>query len=368
MSQPGDSPEWFYTVRDSPAAVIRAASIVSEGNRSVYGAVVALDVPEEQLRARLDSGRASLYGLSGLWGPVSLVQAERPVGTHQDLSRVMRVLVWKDPDAPLLFVLACQKRADFDFVLARLITFLSACISLIYCRTQQFRDILSNVEADTAARRVQVREYVSRSLIDDAAMHKRVETQRRWTEETVQHLFSRLAAERQWLTSAQFAMTSSYGPCIARLLRDGSFTCDTGFAAFERLFLPQLRATAIRTRGFFDNRGRRNSPDGQVRPMCIRYNHPVFESKRANHRLLSVLSSFASSALSIVHPNPYLQAGLIDYTDGSNYSVWVARHDEILIIPGTKATGDSLQRLCNHICDEFEEGIVHDFEPDPSAD
>jgi antitoxin component of MazEF toxin-antitoxin module len=84
----------------------------------------------------------------------------------------------------------------------------------------------------------------------------------------------------------------------------------------------------------------------------------VFSDKRQNRRLISVLRGLADSALSVTHPNPYLHASLVDYSDGSSYDVWVTNNTSVLIVPKRRASAASLERVCNHICEEFEEGHV----------
>ncbi len=124
-----------------------------------------------------------------------------------------------------------------------------------------------------------------------------------------------------------------------------------------------LTAAVTRSREFFEHRGSANSPTGKPRPLGIEYADDVFSEQTQTKRFLDVLQDLPQSALSIYHHNPYVHVSLIDYSDGSNYDVWVTRQDEILIVPKRKGTHRSMQRVCNHICDEFEEGLVKDFQP-----
>ncbi len=95
--------------------------------------------------------------------------------------------------------------------------------------------------------------------------------------------------------------------------------------------------------------------------MRIVYTENVFADKRQNQRLVKVLDGLPEASLSVFHPNPYLHACLLDYTDGSSYDIWVAKPSAILVVPKRKATTQSIERVCNQICDEFEEGDVVEF-------
>jgi len=50
----------------------------------------------------------------------------------------------------------------------------------------------------------------------------------------------------------------------------------------------------------------------------------------------------------------------VDYADGSSYDLWVTSPGAILVVP-KKSTTDSIERVCNYICDEFQEGDVQEI-------
>jgi len=108
-------------------------------------------------------------------------------------------------------------------------------------------------------------------------------------------------------------------------------------------------------------RDQQSHPKGFARALQIEYEQPVFSDKRQNGRLVQTLKGLRNSALSVFHPNPYLHASLIDYTDGSSYEIWVTTPTSILIVPKRKATTGSIERVCDFICDKFQEGEIKDF-------
>ena len=117
----------------------------------------------------------------------------------------------------------------------------------------------------------------------------------------------------------------------------------------------------MQSRTFFEKRDRRSHPKGFSRPLKIEYTESIFSDKHQNYRLIDTLKQLSNSALSVYHPNPFLHTSLIDYTDGSSYEIWVTTPSSILIIPKRKATTSSIERVCDFICDKFEEGDVKDF-------
>jgi hypothetical protein len=125
--------------------------------------------------------------------------------------------------------------------------------------------------------------------------------------------------------------------------------------------ISQLRMSAAQTRGIFVNRGALDSPSFAPRPIQIAYRTQVFEDKHQNRRLIRVLQRLPDAALSVFHPNPYLHASIVDYSDGSSYTIWITNNSSIAIVPEMRASPGSLERLCNHISEHFAEGIIEEI-------
>ena len=53
--------------------------------------------------------------------------------------------------------------------------------------------------------------------------------------------------------------------------------------------------------------------------------------------------------VAVVHRNPYLHVAVTDYTDGSNFDVFVTDPSEIVVHPGFTASIGSLNRLLQRI-------------------
>ncbi|MFX0139071.1 MAG: hypothetical protein ACFFDN_35850, partial [Candidatus Hodarchaeota archaeon] len=56
--------------------------------------------------------------------------------------------------------------------------------------------------------------------------------------------------------------------------------------------------------------------------------------------------------------NPYVHVTITDYIDNSNYEIWVLSDNRISIVPQTVCSMSSLNRLCDHISKDFQEGNI----------
>jgi hypothetical protein len=87
----------------------------------------------------------------------------------------------------------------------------------------------------------------------------------------------------------------------------------------------------------------------------------IFANKKEQARFVTTVRSLPDASMAVVHPNPYLQASLVDYLDGSSVGIWIAEPDRAILVPRRKCTSHSLQRLCDHIFESFEEGEITDL-------
>jgi hypothetical protein len=205
-----------------------------------------------------------------------------------------------------------------------------------------------------------VREYTSRSLIDDPTSVKRVRTSREWTDEDYEAVFQKLGEEKQWLSSLRLEIRGQQ-TSSGRIWRNATFSCESGFGYFFETVVSAVRHAVVRSGKFFGQRDRQTSPTRTSRPLRIVYSEDIFSDTRQNYRLIETLNRLKDSALSVYHPNPYFHASLVDYADGSSYELWVTGPSAILVVPKSKATTDSIERVCDYICDEFQEGDVQEF-------
>lgn len=351
----------FYRQHDDVESVFAAAAHACSKGLIVYGAFYPVGCAPSALLQYLEEARAQDWGLSSNGRLPGLVKYGHSVSRGEGRQPFFpKAIIWEEPEHSLVGLLSCQTHDGFDMLRKRLRRYLFPDLYHAYLRTSEVRQGLHRLADELTGYSIRVREYVCRSLIDDPGSLKRVRTDREWTDEDYTAVFDKLMQERAWLSSVKLELR---GPerAVGKIWRDASFACRTGFPLFVRSVLASLRVAVVRSRDFFQQRDRSTSPTGRTRPVSIVYGDPVFSDKRQNHRLLRVLGGFTDSGLSVFHPNPYLQASVVDYQDGSSYDIWVTTDTAILIIPKRRASPASMERLCDHICDEFEEGNVKEF-------
>ena len=66
----------------------------------------------------------------------------------------------------------------------------------------------------------------------------------------------------------------------------------------------------------------------------------------------------ARSGIAVLHENPYVHISLIDFFDGSAYDIFATSRKAVTIVPQVGASPFSLNRLCNHIFENFREGLI----------
>lgn len=361
MARASDSIERdFYGARDSLDGLMAAATRTVEANVKVHGASMWTHASLHVLLERLQRPRAAMRGVSVVQGDLPLVIVKRPALGSRGLSPVMQLVLVRHSEGPLVSMFGCQSRDDFSHAAGLLHDCLTPIVARPYIQTSQFRDMLSAISRSTLTPSARVRECVSKGLIDDVESYKRVKTNRAWTDDDFRVVFDQLREQEEWVSSLLIETRGSVR-CTARLHRDASFACERNWDGFVNAIFRRYQLLLLDMLGFFENRGRDSSPTGTVRPVVIKYSRAVFGDARSNARLVRVLDGLPDSSLSVFHQAPYLHAAIVDYVDGSIYTLWVASENAVLVVPGERATPESLQRLCNRICDDFEEGELLEF-------
>jgi hypothetical protein len=69
------------------------------------------------------------------------------------------------------------------------------------------------------------------------------------------------------------------------------------------------------------------------------------------------------SGIAVLHENPYVHVSLIDFLDGSAFDIFATTPYAVTLIPQVDASAFSLNRLCNHIFENFREGEIVKPEP-----
>lgn len=100
-----------------------------------------------------------------------------------------------------------------------------------------------------------------------------------------------------------------------------------------------------------------------VYPIDIDFGDTVFQDRSDNLTFLSALDLMSRSGIAIVHENPYVHVSLVDFFDGSAFDIFATAPGAVTIIPQVDASAFSLNRLCNHIFENFREGRLVKRQP-----
>ncbi len=95
-------------------------------------------------------------------------------------------------------------------------------------------------------------------------------------------------------------------------------------------------------------------------PVQIEFGKPQLRSAKDNKRLMGIFSHDAQYVLSVQHWNPYFRANVVDYLDGSRFTIAAGRQDVLLVVPGPGASTASLHKVCHKVTSEFAEGRIQE--------
>ena len=354
---------FFASDQDVRSMLATAADLCEKGTR-LYGAALINSTSLPAQLQKLVEGRGRLRGFSVSGNSPYLIEAPRRDQDGQKVASV-RAFIWQAEGTDICFFLTCQSREDFEFLFEQVHSFLQPEVCRIYLRSTQIEQTLKTVATDHPSLKIRVSRYVARKWRESRVKAGQVDTSVEYCDEDYAAVFQKLETEGKWLQSLALN-TAGFRTCSGRLARDSTFSCTSGFEFFFQQFVGTVAKQVLTLRDLFRNRSRIDSPTKASKPLKIVYKTGIFADRKNNYRLIGVLENLSNSALSVFHPNPYLHASLIDYADGSSYSILVSTSTGILISPERKATTQSLARLCEYICDNFEEGDVVEFTPHES--
>jgi hypothetical protein len=199
--------------------------------------------------------------------------------------------------------------------------------------------------------------------------HPQIETDRLWTELSIEEAFSQAQEGGYWFTSVKFevqkattARKSLKTVAQGRLYKYGAIDYDFLHDEIDSSVITLLEKNAADRLDLLSNRGIRARSYHPGRPIQITYGRDIFSETIEVHRFGEVISSYPKSTRAVFHPNPYYHASVADFEDGSSMELWVLSPRRILIVPQAKCTERALQRLISHIFFKFNEGELGEYE------
>lgn len=135
--------------------------------------------------------------------------------------------------------------------------------------------------------------------------------------------------------------------------RAGATFYNGDFELFAEVVLGRLATAAARRRALLSGRERRVAlPPPE--PIAIRLPSPIMVDADATGEVIAELERQRGVAIAVLHRNPYLHLVVTDYTDGSNFDVFVTTPDAIEVHPGFRSSLGSLSRLTQALGERFE--------------
>ena len=347
----------FYTAHSSVDALLDVADATCSHRIPIHGRVLGLNTPLDKIMHRLNEGRRKGRGFRVSGNMPSLIEV--PFKPSETSPHGGTAKAFLSPNSENLTAWLVGLRDDFAYLWSVLHLYLHSDIDVMYLKTNDFRQALRAMSEENPNRNALICGYTANVLCDEG---QRVKTRREWFPAEKSHVdfFAELDQERQWLRSVEIVLHGTE-TARGRVKRDLAFSCQSGFRLFCSGVLKSLRERAVESRGIFQDRAVADNPTHTSRPIQISYDTNLFEDKKQNRRLIRVLRKLPDSALSVFHPNPFLHAAIVDYSDGSCYTIWITDNAAIAIIPGLRSTSGSLGRLCNHINEHFGEGQIEEI-------
>jgi len=233
-------------------------------------------------------------------------------------------------------------------VLLHLVRSLSPDFSLPYLSSADIRQLFQNLEEDDAV------EIVVNKAV---AYSYRREGQISFKKEPFQDVFNRAEHESMFVDKVDFSVHGQTS-LHAFVSRNGTAKFIRGdIEVFLNKILNAVLNTSSRKHEVFQQAARR-AGEIAVSPVDIDFGQSVFHGRGDNLTFLSSLDQMTRSGIAVMHENPYIHVSLIDFFDGSSFDIFATSPNSVTIIPQVDASAFSLNRLCNHIFENFREGVI----------
>jgi hypothetical protein len=176
-----------------------------------------------------------------------------------------------------------------------------------------------------------------------------------------------ISAARHEGASVRTVTLSVPGRLSVHLRRRAGATYYGGeYELFEGVILTRLAAAASRRLKLTSNRQREVAAASPA-PLVIDLGREMLETASDTAQLVEDLQNSRDLAVAVLHRNPYLHVIVTDFTDGSNFDVFVTRADQVEIHPGFRSSSICLTRLTQVISECLEADQIREKQPQPRA-
>lgn len=193
-------------------------------------------------------------------------------------------------------------------------------------------------------------------------MASRREGQISFEKKPYQDVFNRAEYESMFIDKLDFSVHGQTA-LHAFVARNGTAKFIGGdIEVFLNKILNAVLNTSARKHEVFQQAARRPG-EIEVSPVDIDFGQSVFHGRGDNLTFLSSLDHMIRSGIAVMHENPYVHVSLIDFFDRSSFDIFATSPNSVTIIPQVDASAFSLNRLCNHIFENFREGVITKPQP-----
>lgn len=278
-----------------------------------------------------------------------------------------RFLLFKHNKYDIYLILTHEGTNFFKNGLLKFIEKKYPIFSSPYFYSWEIETMLNHLAKTTPQNRIMLTKISQKSRIRSEVSRKSKESDLKWTDLPYKDEFRRIREGDAWIEKVYLdfiaEIKNDKGFKISKVLsafisREGTFKCELEFKLFFSSVVESSIEIFFRRKKQFSNRARVKETNYKSKPIFIEFEEPIFKDKNNNVRLIEILKNLTHTANSILHDNPYVHVTLIDYIDNSNFEIWVLSNNRISIVPQTVCSMSSLNRLCNHISKEFQEGTI----------
>ena len=201
-----------------------------------------------------------------------------------------------------------------------------------------------------------------RLRLPEEGTHRRVMPVMSWPDMALDEAIDWLVEHNGWFQSVQFeAKRDGRTMTQVSVTREGVVRCDYLFEQVWKAFVLPLCKMHHANFNLFSKRGRRENPELAARALTVKFEDERFEDVEENKKFIQAMRSMRTASVSVLHGNPYIHLGVIDYMDGSAFDLWVLDSRELIIVPQMHGSVGSIKRLINHVFDTYAEGEVADY-------
>jgi hypothetical protein len=265
---------------------------------------------------------------------------------------------------PSVYLLVSDyQRSVFVRLLGRLVNRNYPMFSRLFLKTSELYKIFVTMEEQSG---IVTNVFKSLDYSRIGSSSERIKKNIEWTNEPFRQVFRDVAERGGWVKKIYFIagkVEEKRGIKEPKRIFEASISSDLlcsiegNFQVFYEHFIKFSLRTLSDRLSYLTARSQ-SVEKKAAEPLVLKFDERLFEEGKWNERFIDIMSQMKNVMVTRYHPNPYVHVSLLDYQDGSSYGVWVVSSNEINIIPQSRATVASMNRLLSHIFENIKEGEI----------